>query len=327
MNPQEITSPSSTPANYLSGRVALITGGNHGVGLNIARSYLQAGANLMICSRNAASLEKAARGLASYGGAGQIVEYFQADISRQGETVKLMAATIERFSRLDILVNNAGIYGPIGLFESQDWEHWVEAININLLGSVLMARAVLPHFKANRYGKIIQLAGAGATFAEPRFSAYAVSKVGVVRFMHILAEECRGYHIDINSILPGRLDTHMLDELIEAGPERLGQENYERALRRKKKGGDNFDHAQELSVFLGSAQSDGITGKIISALWDPWKTFPSYADIMASSDVYTLGRIVPRERLLQLFKLSLQKHGVLKAVHHAILYLLRCYKK
>lgn len=326
MNQQETVSPGSVPTDFLLGRVALITGGDQGVGLNIARGYLQAGANIMICSRHAASLEKVARELASYAGSGQAIEYFQADISRQEETTKLVAATIERFSRLDILVNNAGIYGPIGLFESLDWEHWVEAININLLGSVLMARAVLPYFKANRYGKIIQLAGSGATSAEPRFSAYAVSKVGVVRFMHTLAEECRDYHIDINSILPGRLDTHMLDELIEVGPERLGQKNYEHALCQKRKGGDKFEHAQKLSVFLGSAMSDGVSGKIISALWDPWKTFPTYADVMASSDVYTLGRIVPRERLLQLFKLSWQKHGLLKAVYHAIVYMLRCYK-
>ena len=115
-------------------------------------------------------------------------------------------------------MNNAGVYGPMGSIEDVDWDAWVRAIEINLFGSILMCRALLPHFKAQRYGKIIQLSGGGATNPLPRISAYAASKAAIVRFAESLALEVRDEGIDVNAIAPGALNTRMMDELLAAGP-------------------------------------------------------------------------------------------------------------
>ena len=92
-----------------------------------------------------------------------------------------------------MLVNNAGVSGPIGPVEAIDWEEWVETIRINLFGTVLMCRAVIPGMRERGYGKIINLSGGGGTGPRPNFSAYAASKAGVVRFTETLARECRGH--------------------------------------------------------------------------------------------------------------------------------------
>src|SRR4029077_7270097 len=124
----------------------------------------------------------------------------------------LVDRALREFGRLDVLVNNAGIAGPIGPTEGVDWDEWIHAIEINLLGSVLLCRAVLPHFKQAGYGKIVQLSGGGATNPLPLLSAYAASKAAVIRFMETLAEETRPHHIDVNSIAPGALNTRILDQ-------------------------------------------------------------------------------------------------------------------
>ena len=119
------------------------------------------------------------------------------------------------------MINNAGVVGPSGAIDAIDWEEWVRAIQVNLLGSVLMSRAVLPHFKTLGRGKIIQLSGGGATNPLPGLSAYATSKAAVIRFVETLAEETRANHIDVNAIAPGALNTRMLDEFLAAGPARI----------------------------------------------------------------------------------------------------------
>ena len=152
---------------------------------------------------------------------------------------------------------------------------------MNLFGSVLCCRAVLPHFRANGYGKIIQLSGGGATSPLPRLSAYAASKAAVVRFAETLAEELRGTGIDVNAIAPGALNTRLLDEVLEAGPERVGDAFYERALEQRSSGGTPLDVAARLASSSPPATSDGITGKLISAPWDPWEDLPSTPTISA----------------------------------------------
>jgi NAD(P)-dependent dehydrogenase (short-subunit alcohol dehydrogenase family) len=187
------------------------------------------------------------------------------------------------------------VYGPKAALEDAAWDEWVRAVEINLYGAVLMCRAVLPHFKQRRYGKIVQLSGGGATNPLPRISAYAASKAAVVRFAETLAEEVRGEGIDVNSIAPGALNTRLLDEVLEAGPEAVGQSFFARAQRQKEQGGAPLDRGAALAVFLGSAQSDGITGKLLSAVWDPWEALPGHAADL-EGDVYTLRRIVPKDR-------------------------------
>lgn len=282
----------------LAGRAAIVTGGSHGLGLEIARAYVAAGARVLVCGRDAAALDRARTKLESLAPDPTSVAIATADVSEPNAVEGLVGEAIERFSRIHVLVNNAGVYGPKGLTEDVAWDEWERAVRVNLFGSVLCSREVLPHFRANGYGKIIQLSGGGATSPLPRLSSYAASKAAVVRFAETLAEELRGTGIDVNAIAPGALNTRLLDEVLEAGPDRVGDSFYERALEQRSSGGTPLELAARLAVFLGSGKSDGITGKLISAPWDPWAEFPSHADDLRSTDVYTLRRIVPADRHL-----------------------------
>jgi NAD(P)-dependent dehydrogenase (short-subunit alcohol dehydrogenase family) len=280
----------------LSERTALITGASQGLGLQIARSYLDAGiAGICICARERASLARALAELGERAAPSQTVLGCVADVSRPEEIGALVERALERLGEITILVSNAGVYGPKGAADQTDWSEWRRAVEINLFGSVLAARAVLAHFLARGYGKIVQLSGGGATAPLPKLSAYAASKAGVVRFAETLAEELRGQGIDVNAIAPGALNTRMLDELLSAGPESLGEDIYARALEQQRSGGIPPEQGAKLAVFLGSSASDGITGKLLSAVWDPWQDLPGHrADL--NSDVYTLRRIVPGDR-------------------------------
>jgi 3-oxoacyl-[acyl-carrier protein] reductase len=273
----------------LTGRNAIVTGASQGLGLAIARAYVAAGANVMICGRDAATLKAAADDLKG-------AAFETADVSKRDDVDRVVQRTIDAFGRIDILVNNAGIYGPLGPIEAIDWDAWVSAIEINLLGSVLFCRAVVPHFKENRRGKIIQLSGGGATNPLPRISAYAASKAAIVRFAETLAEELREWNVDVNSIAPGALNTRLLDEVLAAGPEKVGAKFFDRSIKQKESGGAGLDRGAELAVFLASEASDGITGKLISAIWDPFGEFPERIDDLERSDIYTLRRITPKDR-------------------------------
>ena len=192
-------------------------------------------------------------------------------------------------------MSNAGIYGPKGAIDQTDWSQWTRAVEINLLGSVLPARELLAHFRRRGHGKIVQLSGGGATRPLPGLSAYAASKAAVVRFAETLAEELREHRVDVNSIAPGPLNTRMLEEILSAGPECVGQSYYDQALEQQRSGGIPLREGAKLAVFLGSVASDGITGKLLSAVWDPWPQLPArLADL--DSDLYTLRRIVPSDR-------------------------------
>jgi NAD(P)-dependent dehydrogenase (short-subunit alcohol dehydrogenase family) len=280
----------------LEGRSALITGASQGLGLAIARAYVGAGASVMMCARDAGPLETARAEVAALAQRGQLVVARPVDVSRRHQVDDLASATVDAFPRLHILVNNAGVYGPMGPIEDVDWDAWVQAIEINLFGSILMCRALMPHFKSQRYGKIVQLSGGGATNPLPCISAYAASKAAIVRFAETLAEEVRGDGIDVNSIAPGALNTRLLDEVLEVGPDRVGTAFYQRSVQQKQQGGTPLEKGAELAVFLGSAASDGITGKLLSAIWDPWDALTEHRDDLQSTDLYTLRRIVPADR-------------------------------
>jgi NAD(P)-dependent dehydrogenase (short-subunit alcohol dehydrogenase family) len=111
-----------------------------------------------------------------------------------------------------------------------------------------------------------------------------------------LAHELRADRVTVNAIAPGALNTRMLDEVIAAGPSLIGPERYARALAQKTDGGASLERAAQLAVFLASSASEGITGRLISAVWDPWETLGSHAADIDGTDVYTLRRIVPADR-------------------------------
>jgi 3-oxoacyl-[acyl-carrier protein] reductase len=279
----------------LNGRAAIITGASQGLGAAIAARFAAEGASLALCARNEAEIAaKRDELLAAHPTAKILAE--RADVASESEMDAFFAAAERQLGRIDILVNNAGIYGPMGTIDTVDWGDWVKAIAINLTGNVYCARKAVQLFKPNRYGKIINLSGGGATNPLPGISAYAASKAALVRFTETLALELQEFGIDVNAVAPGALATRLTDELIAAGPDKVGNVLYSRMLTIQKEGGTPLDLGAELCVYLASAESDGLTGRLISAPWDPWPFSAEARADIAGSDIYTLRRIVPKER-------------------------------
>ncbi|KAA0098124.1 SDR family oxidoreductase [Mycolicibacterium sp. P1-18] len=280
----------------LAGRTAVVTGASQGFGLAVAEALVAEGADVMICARGEEALDAAVASLSSTATPDRRIHGAVADVSSADDAERVVQAAVDSFGGLDILVNNAGVYGPMGPTEDVDWAEWVRAVEINLMGTVLCCRAALPHMKTAGRGKIVNLSGGGATAPLPRMSAYAASKAAVVRFTETLAEELRHDGIDVNAVAPGALNTRLLDEVLKAGPDRVGADFYDRSLKQKEDGGAPLARGAALCVFLASAASDGLTGRLLSAVWDPWEDMPDRAAQLEGTDIYTLRRIVPKDR-------------------------------
>jgi NAD(P)-dependent dehydrogenase (short-subunit alcohol dehydrogenase family) len=277
----------------LDGRGVVITGASDGLGAAIARTCLAEGASILICARDAARLDRTAGELLKQ--APGRVHAQPADTRDAAAMAKLIGWAEGNLPRFCGLVNNAGMWGPKGLLEDVAWEEWQYALEVNLFGVVHGCRFAVPHLRKHGYGKIVNLSGGGATSPMPHLSAYAASKAAVVRFTETLAGETRGDHIDVNALAPGAMNTAMLDEILKAGPERVGT-YYQQALKQKESGGASLERAAAACVHLLSAETDGISGKLISAVWDPWETISVHGPELASTDIYALRRIVPEDR-------------------------------
>lgn len=274
----------------LEGKVALVTGAGRGIGKAIALAFAGEGADLVVVSRTPAEVKTTAGEIRALGRRALPLEV---DVS-QGEAVDTMIRqTIAEFGKIDVLVNNAGIYGPIGPLVDNDSDRWIETIRINLIGVYLCTRAVLPAMMAQRQGKIINLAGGGAASPRPYFSAYSTAKAGVVRFTETVAEEVKQYNIHINAISPGGVSTRLVQEVVAAG-EAAGEKDLNEARHIIETGGGPPSVAASLAVFLASPDSDGLTGRLLSATWDDWRGMAGHIPEIMASDLYTLRRVVPQ---------------------------------
>ena len=276
-------------------KTALITGAGGVIGKTIARALAQDGFSVILSGRSLSPLTKTAREILALCGKARTI---RADVSKKGDVQKLMDYVKQEIGSLDVLVTAAGVYGEIGTVERCDPEAWLEAIKINLFGTMLSVKYALPLLKkTGRHGKIIAFAG-GGDGALPNFTSYASSKGAVLRFVESVSAELAPYHIDINAISPGLVNSGFVEDLIAAGPERAGKEKYEAALREVSGKAEvaSPELAGKLAVFLASAKSDGITGKNISARWDRWSDLSKHRAILQTSDVYNWRRIKPRDR-------------------------------
>jgi NAD(P)-dependent dehydrogenase (short-subunit alcohol dehydrogenase family) len=278
----------------LQGKRAVVTGASQGLGLAIARVFLDEGAKVLICARNAAELETARQEL-EHAHPGQIFAQ-PCDVGSETALDAFASTAAQVLGGVDVLVCNAGVYGPKGAIDTVDWAAWVQAIQINLTGTVYCCRAFLPQLRQAKRAKILIISGGGATKPLPNLSAYAASKAGVVRFAETLAEELKPEGIDVNSIAPGALNTRLLDEILQAGPEVVGESFYRSAIKQRDSGGTSPELGGRLCAYLASEAGDGVTGRLISAQWDPWERMEGFKEEMKTTDVYTLRRIVPAER-------------------------------
>lgn len=280
----------------LANKNTIVTGGTLGLGQAIVREFLTEGANVLFCARSEASLGEARGVLTPLLRSGQKLVAIPCDVSVPQQVEAMFTRFVEEFDTLDVLVNNAGVYGPKGPTQSVAWEEWTRAMEINLYGTLLPCRAAIPLMKRGSRGKIINISGGGATNPLPFLSAYAASKAAVVRLTETLAEELRDFQIDVNAVAPGALNTRFLDEVLEAGPSMVGEALYKKSIQQAEAGGVPPAVGARACVYLASEASNGITGKLIAAQWDPLGDLHTHLDELLRSDIYTLRRIVPKDR-------------------------------
>lgn len=273
----------------LKDRVAIVTGAGRGIGRAIALAFAREGAGLTVVSRTLAEVEQTAREIKELGGRALAL---RVDVSNEDDVKRMVEETLNMFSRIDVLANNAGVLGPIGPLHENDVEEWIKTIHVNLVGAFLCCRAVLPVMIQQLRGKIINLSGGGAAYPKPYFSAYACSKAAVVRLTETLAEEVKGYNIQVNAIAPGAVKTRMVEQIVTVG-ERAGNVALTEAQKVLECGGVGFEPVVNLALFLASEESDGLTGRLLSAVWDDWRSLNSGDKVKEVMEwgLYTLRRI------------------------------------
>jgi NAD(P)-dependent dehydrogenase (short-subunit alcohol dehydrogenase family) len=286
----------TVPCMKLQNLVTVVTGASQGLGQAIAEEFVQQGAHVAICARDRKLLDAVGERLRILACPDQRILTQAGDVSSREQMSEMFYRIEQGIGLVDVLINNAGVYGPKGPSESVNLDEWTRAVEINLLGTFIPSRLAIAQMKKKGGGKIINLSGGGATNPLPRLSAYAATKAAVVRLTETLAEELKKFSIDVNAIAPGALNTRLLDEVLEAGPELVGTTFYEKALKQRETGGAPLAKGVALCVYLASSASNGITGRLISALWDPWEQLIDFRAELASSDIYTLRRIVPEDR-------------------------------
>ena len=283
----------------LKGKSAVITGASQGLGKEIASHFVREGASVSVCARSAELLEKTLRDLSALKVSEQVVVGMKADVSVFDDVKAFTDFCVKRLGFVDCLVNNAGIYGPKGMVEHIPLYEWESTFHINVMGTLMMCKEFIPYLRQRNASRIINLSGGGATNPLPGISAYAATKAAVVRLTETLALELKSDGIFVNAVAPGALNTRLLDEIIEEGKDKVPASFYEKALEQKRSGGTPLNLGAELCVYLASDESNGITGKLISAVWDDWKNLHHHLEAL-DSDIYTLRRIVPEDRNIAL---------------------------
>jgi 2-deoxy-D-gluconate 3-dehydrogenase len=246
----------TNPMFDLTGRVAIITGGNGGIGLAMARGLAEAGASVVIADLNPANSQAAKTQLET---AGHPVLAIVTDVTVPASVADMVAATLQRFGRLDILVNNAGISisAPPQEMALADWQR---VIDVNLTAPFLCAQAVYPALKAAGGGKIINIASVLATLGAGGAANYAASKGGILQLTRSLATAWAADNIQCNAILPGWIDTELTQRARERRPEL-----HDRILSRTP--ANRWGRPRDLAgaaVFLASSASDFVNGAALT---------------------------------------------------------------
>lgn len=223
--------------------------------------------------------------------------FTRCDVADWSQVAAAAADVGREWPSLDALVTCAGIQGAVGRTVTLQPDEWAATVRSNLEGTFFPLRAFWPLLShASRRTKVVCFSGGGATKARPNFSAYACAKSAVVRLVENIAAEETSAAVDINAIAPGAINTRMTEEVIAKGPTLAGESEYRAALAQKASGGGSIDRALDLVEWLLSPASDGISGRLLSAPWDPWPALDAVRDELARSDIYTLRRITPEDR-------------------------------
>jgi 2-deoxy-D-gluconate 3-dehydrogenase len=239
----------------LSGKVALLTGGNGGIGLGMAQGIASCGASIVIAGRNA---EKADAALAALRTLGVRCIFLPGDVTKKASCQALIAATVAEFGRLDILVNNAGT-AIRKMPQDYTEEEWHQVLDTNLTGAFLCSQAAYAPMKAGGGGKMINIGSMMSLFGAPYATPYASSKGGIVQMTRAMATAWAKDNIQVNAVLPGWIDTDLTRRARREVPGL-----HERVETRTPAGrwGVPLDMAG-IAAFLASPAADFVTGAAI----------------------------------------------------------------
>jgi len=266
-----------------TGKKILITGAGRGIGKRLAIGFAAVGAHVGLLARSRAEIDLARLEIEHAGG---VALCLQADVRDFGQVCAAADEMRSQYGTIHSLVAAAGLQGPIGPFHEADPKVWLETLEVNLLGVIHGCRAVLPEMMARRSGKIVALAGRGATQARPNFSAYAASKAALARFVETVAEEVRDCNVQVNCMSPGGTYTHMIDQILQAG-EKAGSKDLQDARQVRLTGGIPPERQIQLALFLASERSNHVSGKIVHVN-DDWKRL-EHTNV--NPEIYTLRRV------------------------------------
>lgn len=275
----------------LAGKRAIVTGAGSGLGATIAHRFAAEGAALVLTGRRRSALEAVAGEIRSAGAKASIV-VCPADLSHEDDIARLVETAAGALDGIDILANSAGVNGPFGTVDEVDWPVWRAAFEVNFFGALNLCRLALPHLRRSVRGKIILISGGGATAPLPKITAYGAAKAALVRYAESLALEL-GAAIDVNCVAPGAMKTRLTGEYLEKGKGVLPADFLARIEKLLADGGTPPERAADLAVWLASADSDGLSGKLISAVWDPWPFDEAKRKALMAGEAYTLRRVVP----------------------------------
>lgn len=266
----------------------ILTGSSTGIGRALATQLLTRGDRVWGVARS---------DQADFAATQPAFRFSRCDVADWTAVAAVAAKVSDAWGHLDAVICAAGIQGEIGPALAADPTRWSATVRANLDGTYFAVRAFAPLLaRAPGRQKIVCFSGGGATKSRANFSAYGVAKTGIVRLVETIAEETRGQPLDINALAPGAINTRLTDEVLALGPDVVGAAEYATAQKQKATGGGSLERALGCVGWLLSPASDGITGRLLSAPWDPWPTLDTRRDALASSDIYTLRRIVPEER-------------------------------
>ncbi len=278
------TASMGTVMDDLAGRRILVTGASKGIGRGVATALAELGASLALVARDAAVLDGLVGGLP--GGPHDAIAFDVTDEQAWLAARPRIAPT----GRLDGAVTAAAVIGPIGRVGEWRVDDFRRTFDVNVAGTLLAVTTCLEPLRGG--GSVVTFSGGGATAPFPRFDSYATSKAAVVRLTENLAVELAPDNIRVNAIAPGFIVTPMHANILAAGPDAVGSQFFERTHSAHERGsGDPPELVYELVAFLLSEESAGITGRVISAQWDPWKDEAFRERLRTERDLATLRRI------------------------------------
>lgn len=264
----------------------IVTGSSDGLGLALAKKLLVEGHTVFGISRRGNSELNLNSNFFN----------FKVDIADYTRVKEIFNEIIGSNREINGVVHAAAVSGPLGKIENTLLSEWIHAININLIGSYNLISICAKYFRERKIGSFIAISGGGASSPMPRMTAYAASKTGLVRLIESVARDFDDLpNVTFNAIAPGVMKTKMIDEVIAAGPDIVGKDYYLRMLEFRENGEDSTSNAIKLIDFLISNDGHKISGKLISAIWDPWADNFMNPEYSKNHEIHTLRRSLFKE--------------------------------